>query len=46
MTVKQGAEKVMAWPGIVDGRVLPIVWLPDGVSLTSDNYLELLRNVM
>ena len=45
-SVKQGTEKVMAWTGIVNGRVLPLVWFPKGVSVNSDIYLELLRNVL
>ena len=45
-SVKQGAEKVMAWAAIVNGRVLPLVWFPKGVSVNSDNYLKLLRDVL
>ena len=45
-SVKQGAEKVMAWAGIVNGRVLPIVWFPNNVSVNSENYLKLLQDVM
>ena len=41
-SVKQGTEKVMAWAGIVNGRVLPLVWFPKGVSVIADNYLELI----
>lgn len=45
-SVKQGAEKVMAWAGIVNGCVLPIVWFQRGISVNSQNYLELLQNNM
>ena len=36
----------MAWAAIVNGRVLPLVWFPKGVSVNSDNYLKLLRDVL
>ena len=42
-TNKQGAEKIMAWAGIVDGRILPIVWFKPGESVNSQIYLNLLE---
>lgn len=42
-SIKQGGQKVMAWAAIVDGRVLPIVWFVNGVSVDSDRYLDLLK---
>ena len=38
----QGVSKVMAWVGIVDGRVLSITWFQG--SVTGQNYLEMLEN--
>ena len=38
----QGVSKVMAWVGMVDGRVLPITWFQG--SVTGQNYLEMLEN--
>ena len=37
----QGVSKVMAWVGIVDGRVLPITWFQG--SVTGLSYLEMLE---
>ena len=39
-TNKQGAEKIMAWAGIVDGRILPIVWFKPGESVNFQIYLN------
>ena len=43
-SVKQGVEKVMAWAGIVNGRVLLIFWFPKNISVNSENYLKLLQD--
>ncbi len=43
-SIKQGSEKVMCWAGVVDGRVLPIVWFSAGESVDSKKYLGLLKN--
>ena len=37
----QGASKVMAWVGFVDGKILPITWF-DG-SVKADTYLDMLK---
>ena len=39
---QQGATKVMAWAGIVDGRVLPIYWFHENI--TAKSYLNMLEN--
>ena len=39
---QQGATKVMAWAGIVDGRVLPIYWFHENI--TAKSYLKMLEN--
>ena len=41
--IRQGAEKVMCWAAVVDGRVLSLVWFDAGTSVNSDTYLSLLR---
>jgi inhibitor of nuclear factor kappa-B kinase subunit alpha len=47
---KQGQEKLMCWVGIVDGRVLPIVWFQNAdqlpVSVNGENYLDLLQTTL
>ena len=39
---KQGGEKVMAWVGMVDGRILPIYWFEGSVN--GEKYLDMLKN--
>ena len=41
--IRQGAEKVMCWAAIVDGKVLPLVWFDAGTSVNSDKYLSVLK---
>ena len=36
----------MVVAGIMNKRVLPIVWFPNIVSVSSQNYLKLLQDVM
>ena len=45
-SVKQGAEKTMAWAAVVNGRILPIVWFQEGQSVNAEIYLNLLQNDM
>ena len=40
----QGAVKIMAWVGIVDGQVLPVHWFQG--SVTGQSYLDMLKNVV
>ena len=42
-SVSQGAEKLMAWAGVINGRILPIVWFKKGESVNSDRYLDMLK---
>ena len=42
-SVTQGAEKLMCWAGVINGRILPIVWFEKGESVNSVRYLELLE---
>ena len=45
---EQGGEKVMAWVGIVDGRVLPVYWFKDdkghSVSVNGTLYGDMVTN--
>ena len=45
-SLKQGAEKIMAWADMVNGRILPIVWFQEGQSVNTEIYLKLLQNDM
>lgn len=42
--MKQGAEKVMCWAAIIEGKILPPVWFNTGTSVNSESYLALLKN--
>ena len=41
----QGGLKVMAWAGLVNGKVL-IHWFDADVSVTGETYLEMLKSVV
>ena len=44
----QAAKKILCWCGIVDGRLLPVVWFHDengnNISVNQDRYLEMIKN--
>ena len=43
-SIKQGEDKVIAWAGIVDGKILALVWLEKDIYINSNAYLDLLQN--
>jgi hypothetical protein len=43
-SIKQGASKILCWAGIIDGRILPLVWFGQGVTINGERYLNLLEN--
>jgi hypothetical protein len=42
----QGAEKVMAWVGVVGNKVLPVHWFEEKKGVNGEAYLQLLKETV